>query len=236
MPWWYDDYGSQDKEETGARLSKRRPLKFISDSNTNTILVQGADAKQLRTIKELVAEYDRPTRSDSKSKRITEPIHLEYSKADVVADTIKDVYRDLLSKKDKAFGKNGERESNRGFFFSVDSEDDTKKEKSPKFDGLLSIGVDELSNTVVLSAPAYIFKEVKAMILNLDKAAAPASTMKVVKLGPGIRGAEMQRNLLEALGQEKPKEDADEKKGPPESNGEPKKDKKKNGRTNGKKT
>jgi type II secretory pathway component GspD/PulD (secretin) len=225
-PWWYDDDGSQNKEDP-ARLSKKRPIKFIADSTTNSILVQGADAKQLRTIQELIAVYNQPTPSDSQSNRVTESVHLEYSKADVVADTVKEVYRDLLSTNDKAFGKKDDRDSNRGYFWGYDSEDSSKKEqKTPKFKGLLSIGVDEVSNTVVVSAPAYLFEQVKGMILELDKAAAPASTTRVIKLGPGMRGPDVQKRLLEALGQDTTKEEPDDKKTPPEGNGEPKKEKK----------
>ena len=53
-------YGSRDDEDGQARLSRRRPLKFISDSETNTILVQGAEPEQIRIIKELIAIYDSP--------------------------------------------------------------------------------------------------------------------------------------------------------------------------------
>ena len=74
------------------------------------------------------------------------------------------------------------------------------------------------------------------MILELDAAAAPASQMKVIKLGPGMRGPEVRRQLLEALGQEVPKEDASAKKTPPEGNGPPKPNGKKNGQGPGKKS
>src|SRR5262249_44666353 len=36
------------------RLSKRRPLKFIADSDSNSILVSGADPNQLKIIEELI--------------------------------------------------------------------------------------------------------------------------------------------------------------------------------------
>ncbi len=34
------------------------------------------------------------------------------------------------------------------------------EQKMPKFKGQLSIGVDELSNSLVISAPAYLFDQV----------------------------------------------------------------------------
>jgi type II secretory pathway component GspD/PulD (secretin) len=100
---------------------------------------------------------------------------------------------------------------------------------------LLSIAPDEISNSVVLSAPAYLFDHVKKMILELDRAAAPASQMKVIKLGPGMRGPDIRRQLLEALGQDVPKEEASEKKTPPDPNAPPKNGQKKNGKAAAKK-
>jgi hypothetical protein len=231
VPRWIEyEYGisSGADDDKAGRLSKKRSPKFIADSDTNTILVQGADAKQLQTIEELIALYDKPLPSDAQSVRKTETIPLEYSKAQTVAETVKDVYRDLLSKNDKAFGKN-DRDQNRGFFFGFDGEDSSKKEqKMPKFTGLLSIGVDDVSNSIVLSAPAYLFEQVKKMIVDLDEAAAPASQLRVIQLGPGMRGPEIRRQLLEALGQNPPKEEASEEKKPNEN--APPKSGKKNGR------
>ena len=63
--FYYDDYGSQKKDET-RRLSKRRELKFIYDTDTNTIIVQGADPSQLRVIEDLVHLYDTPEPMDSR--------------------------------------------------------------------------------------------------------------------------------------------------------------------------
>lgn len=187
-------------------------------------------------IEELINLYDQPLPSDAQSVRKQETIQLEYSKAEVVADTVKDVYRDLLSTNDKAFAGKGDRDQNRGFSITFDTEDEKKKEqKTPKFKGSLSMGVDELSNSIVLSAPAYLFEQVKKMILDLDQAAAPASQMRVIKLGPGLRGPEFRRQLLEALGQEAPKEEPSEKKNPPNNNNNtpPKNGQKKNGRNGG---
>ena len=79
LPFWIEmEYGissSSDDDKSG-RLSKKRPLKFITDSDTNSILVQGANAKQLQTIEELIDLYDQPLPSDAQSTRITKTIPL----------------------------------------------------------------------------------------------------------------------------------------------------------------
>ena len=189
MPWWMMDYGNEQEDtsdDDDRRMSKRRKLKFIADSDTNSILVEGADPGQLKTIDDLVKLYDQAPPDDSQSVRKTETIHLQYSKAKVVADTIKDVYRDLLSANDKALANEQQgRTVQRNFTFSY-SDSDKSEQKIPKFKGLLSIGVDEVSNTLAVSAPAYLFEHVTKMIRQLDEAAAPDYTVRVMKVGPGI--------------------------------------------------
>ncbi|MGA2796133.1 MAG: secretin N-terminal domain-containing protein [Thermoguttaceae bacterium] len=202
LDYIYGYGGQDDSKDTQNRLSKRRPLKFISDSESNTILVENADAAQLKTIGELIDLYDKQP-DDSQSARKTETVHLQYSKAKVVAETIKDVYRDLLSANDKALqgAKPNDRDSGRMYIYEFSSEEDGKKDqKMPKFKGQLSIGIDELSNSLVVSAPAYLFDQVHKMINDLDQAAAPTSTIKVVKLGQGVTSQQAREALSDILG------------------------------------
>jgi len=183
------DYGMgpQNDTEDDRRLSKRRKLKFISDVDTNTILVEGADAKQLKTIDELVQLYDQPPPTDSQSVRKTELIHLKCAKAKVVAETVKDVYRDLLSANDKALNDRNNQRGGTNYTINYGSSDtDSAGQKTPRFKGLLSIGVDETSNSLVVSAPAFLFDHVSKMIRDLDVAAAPDYEVQVMRIGPGI--------------------------------------------------
>jgi type II secretory pathway component GspD/PulD (secretin) len=180
VPWWYDDT-PQNNAQDDRRLSKRRKLTFISDTDSNTILVEGASAEQLKTIEDLIQIYDQPPPTDSQSVRKTEIIRLKYSKAKAVADTVKDVYRDLLSANDKALSNDNQGRGGRNnYIFNLgDSDGDPK---TPKFKGLLSMGVDEVSNSVMVSAPAYLFEHVTRMIKQLDEAAAPDYTVRIVRV------------------------------------------------------
>ena len=206
--WDYWNGSGDSQSDRATRLSKRRPIKFISDSDTNTILVENANPAQLKTVEDLIELYDQPSPTDSQSARKTETIHLQHSKAKVVADTVKDVYRDLLSDNDRALmgARGNARESGRSFTYVYsdfgDSSDNKRSEqKAPKFKGLLSIGVDDLSNSVVVSAPNFLFEQVVKMIKELDQAAAPTSTIKVVKLGQGVSGLRAQQVLSGLLGE-----------------------------------
>ena len=99
--WWWDDDTSNKKDDS-PMLSRRKPMRFIVDGQTNSILVQGGTADQLRQIKELIDMYDSPAPVSVRPARLTQLFHIQHSKASVIADVIKDIYRDLLSTKDKA--------------------------------------------------------------------------------------------------------------------------------------
>jgi type II secretory pathway component GspD/PulD (secretin) len=185
------------------RLSKRRPLKFISDSDSNSILVSGADPNQLKTIEELIALYDIPESKDSAAVRRTELVQLNFSKARVIADAVKDVYRDLLSANDPAL-QNGnqnkdqkQRAPDAMYTYIYNTGGDDKKPETPaKFKGLLSLGVDELSNTLVVSAAEGLLENVISTIEALDLAARPTvSRMQVVKIDRNINAGELQKRL-----------------------------------------
>ena len=184
------------------RLSKKRPLKIVSEYDTNSILVQGADASQLRTIKDLVEFYDKPEPPDAQSVHQTEKFVLRWTKAEVVAETIKDLYRDLLSPKDKALSGQQQDQQRRPFVIPLfdDSSGEGEAQKRPRFQGLLSIGIDKLSNTLIVSAPPYLMKEVSKLIKDLDEAAMPTESISVVKVGPGVSSKQIQEAVSRAMG------------------------------------
>ncbi|MFH1267788.1 MAG: secretin N-terminal domain-containing protein, partial [Planctomycetota bacterium] len=185
------------------RLSKRRPLRFISDDDTNTILVQGATPEQLATIDDLIEVYDQPPSTDSDSARKTEVFPIRYSKATVVAEAVKDVYRDLLSDRDKALNNKPQQEqrSESRYSYTYILGDEDGERKAPKWKGYLSIGIDELSNTLIVSAPEFLFRDIERLIKSLDEAARPTDAVHVMHLGQGVSAAEVQEALSKVLGE-----------------------------------
>ncbi|MFH1920062.1 MAG: secretin N-terminal domain-containing protein, partial [Planctomycetota bacterium] len=185
------------------RLSKRRPLRFISDDDTNTILVQGATPEQLATIDDLIEVYDQPPSTDSDSARKTEVFPIRYSKATVVAEAVKDVYRDLLSDRDKALNNKPQQEqrSESRYSYTYILGDEDGERKAPKWKGYLSIGIDELSNTLIVSAPEFLFRDIERLIESLDEAARPTDAVHVMHLGQGVSAAEVQEALSKVLGE-----------------------------------
>ncbi|WP_437191803.1 secretin N-terminal domain-containing protein [Planctomicrobium sp. SH527] len=188
--FWGNSYTT--KKATDQRLSRRKELKIISDDDSRTILVQGGTPQQLATIADLIEIYDQPTSGDPQSVRKTEIFRMQYSKADQIADTLKQVYRDLLSANDpslQASNQNQQQKSTTERIYSYrsgnseNSDDKTKDQQQPlKFKGLLSIGVDEISNSVVVSAGEELLAEIRQTVKALDDAAHPHINVQVLQV------------------------------------------------------
>ncbi len=185
------------------RLSRRQPLKLISDLDSNTILVQHASPEQLRTIEELIEFYDQPEPEDSQSARRTELVQIQHSKATQVAEVVKEVFRDLLSENDKALAQGQQQGGGRGgeqrrVVYLGGELTSTKK---PQYKGQLSLGIDEVSNQLIISAPEFVIREVLALVKQVDRAASERN-VAVVPLGRSVDGASMREVLARVLGQQ----------------------------------
>jgi len=209
--YFYDEDLSGNKTEAQRRLSQRRPLKFIDDLDTNTILVTGADAGQLKTIEELIRVYDKPDPVNAQSARVTTVFTMKYAKALVVADAVKDVYRDLLSSNDKALQGNQQEDKKRPtagptYIINEGSADSGEEKRTQvSFKGKLSLGVDEYSNTLLVSTEGEnLMQAVAKLIEALDESAKPVQTnLRVVRLGATMDSSQVRAALTRAINGEK---------------------------------
>lgn len=173
------------KQDDGPQLGKKRKLKFMSDSDSNTLLVSGASDAQLKTIRRLIDLWDKPEKQDKQSLRFTKTVKVEFSKAQNISDAIKDAFRDLLSSNDKALARN-QQDSNQGAgkeakHRSEDSISDGGM--NYEFSGKLSLGVDAITNTIIVSAKGEeLLKLVCEMIEQLDQKAKRNETIEVLKV------------------------------------------------------
>ncbi|MFG0267581.1 MAG: secretin N-terminal domain-containing protein [Rhodopirellula sp. JB055] len=208
---WY--FGSNDSEKKGPTgLGASGKLKFVPNSDTGTLIVTGATGQQLQTIEELIRLWDVPEPVNPRKVRYTKLIHIQYGRASKIAETVKDAYRDLLSSNDKAFqggGKGGNRggqqnasnrESGTGLEDSESGKDGGGQDFS--FNGKLSMGVDEVGNTLLISAEGESLLDLIAeMVDKLDVAAKPGGDVEIINLSGGV-SAEAIQQALAALGVE----------------------------------
>jgi len=221
-------YPGSGSDRGPASLSRRKPLKIISDTDSHTILVQGASKDQLKTIEELIAVYDRPTSTEPHSIRRTKIIPIKYSKANVIAEAVKDVYRDLLSENDKALQSGRKDEKDRPadrsytYIYGGGGEGADQEQEQPiRFKGLLSIGVDELSNNLVVSATQGLLDNVTLIVEALDEAAAPNSSVQIIHLDSRVNARLLREKLNGIFGPKAPPQKGDQNKNQPGQNGQP---------------
>lgn len=208
----YDPYWgimpSQKKTKGNHSLSKRRQPQFISDNFTSTILVRDADAKQLQTIEDLIGIYDVAEPSDSGSMRVTTIFRLKHARAALVAAAVKDVFRDLLSSNDKALETDdkGQRQSGSGGMVTFlprgpakEGSEGEEEEEPIRFKGLLSMGIDDSSNTLIVSSSGSLMDTIGEMIESLDDAADSSSVVQVLHVDETVDLGLIQERLRELM-------------------------------------
>lgn len=202
--YYYFNRG-EEQQEVSPSLAMRRKLRFLYIIQTNSVIVANATPSQLATIQRLIEIWDQPPRETDIRQRRTGMVKVQYSSATKIAAALKEVYRDLLSSRDKEF----ETEDSRGGsgyttaktteveFAGLGGNPDTASKTSPirvRFDGALSIGVDEVSNILLVSAQTDIYDGVVSMIRLLDDEARPDGTVQVMRVS-----APAAENIQDAL-------------------------------------
>ncbi|HBE67722.1 MAG TPA: hypothetical protein DDW52_06190, partial [Planctomycetaceae bacterium] len=191
-------YGfDQPKQDDKRELGKRPPLRFIADNDTNSIVVIGADDKDRDTIRELIELWDVPEpESEIDDSRYIQLVKIQYSTAETIANTLKEAFRDLLSANDKAF-QDGDEESKRdgggddgGFSFA--------------YKGKLSLGVDPITNTILVNAEGRVLSElIIGTIKDLDEQAKTENEVGVYKMPATVNGKDVAETLKRLLSKPK---------------------------------
>ena len=205
---------SPDKKNEDPQLGKKRAMRFISDNDTNTIVAIGASNAEKQLIKELIELWDTPDTKKAKDARYTKLVSVQYSRADAIEQAIKDAYRDFLSQNDKAFDRGAE-QGGKGREEKRDAGSSTRK---------FSLGVDTLTNTIVVSAEGEDFlKVICDMINELDMAAKPSGVVQVLELnanGPTTKSMEKALKALLESSKKSPNPNANQNnQGQPNQNG-----------------
>src|SRR6185503_18407172 len=98
-----------------------------------------------------------------------EIVRIHYSKAQDIATALKEVFRDLLSSKDKEFQdqRGGDRRTRTETYYRFYSSGENNNKKSAvkvAFEGALSIGVDQVSNSLIISAEEEVYAKVLPIV------------------------------------------------------------------------
>lgn len=216
--WYWGVDESDDSKKDPSGLGKGVKLRFVDDLDTNTLVVSGATSEQLRTIDELIELWDVPEPVNKRKTRFTKLVPISFGNAEKIAETVKDAYRDLLSSNDKTFAaagggrgpnpgsgdKNEAVKSRDGNGSSLEDSNSGRDAGGTDFSfkGKLSLGIDSVGNTLLVSAEGEPLLElVTDMIEQLDEAARPQGEVQVLRIPGGISGQTLQ-NALRPIGVE----------------------------------
>jgi hypothetical protein len=188
------------KEKKSSGLDNRTPLTFLADNDTQSIIVQGADDDDRRTIQQLIDLWDVPEPKKENDVRRTRLIRVKYSKAETIVATVKEAYRDLLSATDKSF------QEQKGGEEGGDGQGASNPPPRPfNFSGSLALGVDPVTNSIVVTSDGASGESLMMMaselIEMLDLAAKPSGVVQVVQMESGgtIRSSELQKLMKQLL-------------------------------------
>ncbi len=206
---WYGQYQRTSGRDNGTGLGKRPKLIIDYDPWINAILVSNASAAQLREIGDLIAEFDQEPAADKVRSRRSAAIKVNHSKASIIAAALKEVYIDWLTTRDREFDSgDGNRQSGSTVQYLTDvrfGEKSNGKSDQPirtgvTFNGELSIGVDDISNNILISCQDDLFDGVVDMIHKLDEESAPQMSIVVQPLSGTYDGAQLQKTMEDTVG------------------------------------
>jgi type II secretory pathway component GspD/PulD (secretin) len=190
------DSDEEQEEQQSDPLGVSKPkLLIYSDGRTNRLLVRHASPEQLAVVRNLVSVLDQPEEVEPQLAREQWLYKVRNKDATELSETVKEVYRDLLSSSDKAFEGRDERSSRSAGYWGFASARSTV----PEYQGLLSVGVDLSSNSLVVSAPQYLMTEVKQLVLSLDHQPS-GQAISVMRLQNGTSGV-VSQTLGQVLGE-----------------------------------
>ena len=132
------------------------------DQRANRLLVLNASAKQLHMIESMIPTLDQAAPDDERLVRKQKVHRFQHRKASEVLSVIKDVYRDLLSTNDRSFPSSSSSRSmnyNRNVAATI---------SNPEYQGILSVGIDEAANLLIISAPTYLIDEICELATSVD--------------------------------------------------------------------
>ncbi|MEX2315939.1 MAG: hypothetical protein WD669_02235 [Pirellulales bacterium] len=205
-----DIYGRYQRtpKEGGTGLARRPKLMITYDPPTNSILVANASTAQLHEIGQLIEDFDKPTPTGLVRARVNATVKIHYSRASIIAAALKEVYVDLLSSNDKEFASAEGRRQTRDtktlttikFGDSTTSATVDPPQVRTSFNGELSIGIDDVSNTLLISCQEELFDGVVNQIRRLDEESAPKMQIVVQPLSGSIKASDLQKTMSDSVG------------------------------------
>jgi type II secretory pathway component GspD/PulD (secretin) len=164
-------YG-EDRRQSFFFIEEEKPNKarILPDTRANALLIVGAPAEQ-RKVEQLLEVIDAEDRPENAATPKPYIIPVQYADASELADTVRQVFALQL------FDSNSRQQPrinvpSMGFGFGFGgSSSGRQNQNRDNQQGKLTVGVDTETNSIVVSAPQEIYREVEKLVKTLDESA-----------------------------------------------------------------
>ena len=173
-------FGSSLMDMTGlANLATSNALRIVPEVRSNALYVSGP-TDLVRQVEDVLKVLDASELPESMRDRVPRMIPVEHADVDEVSGIIENVYKDYMTAPAAMPGGGG---GGGGFnplamlMAAGGGGGDAKQKRGIR----LTLGVDRRTNSIIVSADESLFKQVEALVKNLDQAALDANrTIRVV--------------------------------------------------------
>ncbi|MDB5384633.1 MAG: Bacterial type secretion system short domain protein [Planctomycetaceae bacterium] len=172
--------GSSLMDMTGlSSLGAASALRIVPEVRSNALYVSGP-ADLVRQVEDVLKVLDASELPESLRDRVPRMIPVEHAEVDEVRDIIENVYKDYMQAPAAVPGGGGGGGLNPlALLMAASGGGDKQKGRGIR----LTIGVDTRTNSIVVSADESLFKQIEALVKNLDQAALEANrTVRIVNI------------------------------------------------------
>ncbi len=177
-------FGSSLMDMTGlSNLGAANALRIVPETRSNALYVSGP-TDLVRQVEDVLKVLDASELPESMRDRLPRMIPVEYADVDEVAAIIESVYKDYMTAPAAMPGGGGGGGLNPLALLMAagGGGGDAKSKRGIR----LTIGVDARTNSIVVSADEALYRQVEALVSNLDKAALEAKrTVRVMTVNQG---------------------------------------------------
>lgn len=168
---------------------------FVADERLNAMIVYGT-RKERDVIKEIIEVLDAEDLPDSLTTPLPELVQVQNSSADRVLEILRSVYSNQLS----SGGGRPKVDIPEGVSSAVATL--LQQINAATTGPILTLGVDEQTNSIVLRAPAELGREIKSFIQRLDDSAKTISAKKIRVFQLHGTNADRVRRILNTMAKE----------------------------------
>ena len=173
-------------------------VSIVPDPRLNALIVE-ANPTDLKLIEELLKVIDREaSETDIETAGLPRPIIIKYASADEVATVVREVFADRIATSASSRGR--QQPSPEDFLRALRGQRGGQNQQARGEAQKMTIGVDQRTNALIVSAPEPLFRQVEALVELVDQPGLPDTDFVEILAVPN---AETMKELVESVLEQK---------------------------------